>query len=132
MSTFLDMETCISLTQTAYPLILDALRHQNVTTTTSTPPPRGYCFDIILPSNHIVKAIQISICPFRNKDIAQQDNSDHERQRSNIYETALVGFNDTFLYHKGLLYDDEDDEFKQFHSLQDVIDEVKRIIRTVV
>jgi hypothetical protein len=124
------METCISLTQTAYPLILDALRPQNVTTTTSTPPPRGYCFDIILPTNHIVKAIQISICPFRNKDIAQQQQDNSER--SIIYETALVGFNDTFLYHKGLLYDDEDDEFKQFHSLQDVVDEVKRIIRTVV
>jgi hypothetical protein len=129
MSTFLDMETCISLTQSAYPLILDALRHQNVTTTTTTP--RGYCFDIILPTNHIVKAIQISICPFRNKDIAQQDNNSDQERRI-IYETALVGFNDTFLYHKGLLYDDEDDEFKQFHSLQDVIDEVKRIIRTVV
>ena len=130
MSTFLDMETCISLTQTAYPLILDALRHQNITTTTTSTPPRGYCFNIILPTNRIVKAIQISICPFRNKDIAQQQDNDQER--SIIYEAALVGFNDTFLYHKGLLYDDEDDEFKQFHSLQDVIDEVKRIIRTVV
>jgi hypothetical protein len=81
----------------------------------------GWCFRILLPLNGILKAISVSIPPDANKGISRNHHT------KPIYETALIGFNDEIIYNKGLFYND----VKQFDSIHDVADEVKRIIRTV-
>ena len=112
-----DMLTCEAFAHNARTILIPLLRGSNCTLQDLT----GFSFQIVLPTNGFVKAISFSIPPDINKGISNGNDSP-------IFETALIGFeNNNIIYNKGLLYDD----VKRFDSLQDVADDVKRIIRTV-
>lgn len=115
-----DMATCRIYAKNAIPIIIKLLDKQNCNILDQQSP-LGCCFRILLPTNAIVKAVSVSIPPDVNKYISVKNFHP-------CFETALLGFDDKIIYNKGLFYEDG---INRFESLQDVADEVKRIIRTV-
>lgn len=114
-----DMATCRIYAKNAIPIIIKLLDKQNCNILDLHA--SACCFRILLPTNAIVKAVSVSIPPDVNKYISVENFHP-------CVETALLGFDDKIIYNKGLLYEDG---INRFESLQDVADEVKRIIRTV-
>lgn len=109
------MMVCEKFARTSRTMLMKSLKYENCEFLEVT----GWCFRIKLPSNGKVKAISVIIPPDCNKQITSGDDP--------VYETALVGFDDNLLYDEGLLYDD----IRRFSTVNEVADEVKRVIRTV-
>lgn len=109
------MLVCEQFARTSRTMLMKSLKYENCEFLEV----KGLCLKIILPTNGKVKAISVIIPPDCNKRITGGDDP--------IYETALVGFDDNLLYDEGLLYDD----IRRFSTVNEVADEVKRVIRTV-